>query len=76
MAVIFGFYLLDFSINVTMAMSRLLILDCLEPKLQVTGNAFASAMINCGNLIGYGLGYLKFGVLLPDLGTFLSCLES
>ncbi|KAI3648874.1 hypothetical protein MP228_006728 [Amoeboaphelidium protococcarum] len=57
--VIFGFFVLDFSINIVQAASRALILDVLPADQQQAGNSWASGMISIGNIVGYYIGSLK-----------------
>ncbi|KAI3630423.1 hypothetical protein MIR68_011858 [Amoeboaphelidium protococcarum] len=57
--VIFGFFVLDFSINIVQAASRALILDVLPADQQQAGNSWASGMISIGNIVGYYIGSLN-----------------
>jgi solute carrier family 45 protein 1/2/4 len=50
---IVGFYVLDFGINAVQASCRSLIIDVLPTAQQHLGNSYASAMIACGNVIGF-----------------------
>ena len=54
---VFGFYLLDFSINVMMASARALIVDVAQD--QALANSVAGIMIGCGNVAGYLIGFIK-----------------
>jgi len=64
---IFGFYLLDFSLNGLQASMRALTLDKLQQGQQgqefSKGNAWLGRQTHFGNLLGYSLGYF-------DLGSF------
>jgi solute carrier family 45, member 1/2/4 len=56
-AAVFGFYMLDFSINIMMASARALIVDVSND--QTLANSVAGIMIGCGNVSGYLIGFIK-----------------
>ncbi|KAI0638097.1 MFS general substrate transporter [Trametes polyzona] len=55
---IVSFYLLDFALNALQASLRNLLLDVTPPEQLNAGNAWHSRMINAGNIVGYGFGFL------------------
>ncbi|KZT12537.1 MFS general substrate transporter [Laetiporus sulphureus 93-53] len=55
---IVSFYLLDFALNALQASLRNLLLDVTPPEQLNAGNAWHSKMINAGNIVGYGFGFL------------------
>ncbi|KAL7754320.1 hypothetical protein RI367_000301 [Sorochytrium milnesiophthora] len=60
---VIGFYLLDFSINVVQSASRALIVDVIPIHHQHVANAWASIMINVGNIVGYSTGFLDLSAV-------------
>jgi hypothetical protein len=66
---VFGFWIMDFAINVIMASCRALVVDVVPPEQQQTANAFASFLLGCGNILGYFTCNLSMTSLLPFLGT-------
>ncbi|KAI0750774.1 MFS general substrate transporter [Daedaleopsis nitida] len=55
---IVSFYLLDFALNALQASLRNLLLDVTPPEQLNAGNAWHSRMLNAGNIVGYGFGFL------------------
>ncbi|KAI0353572.1 MFS general substrate transporter [Trametes cingulata] len=55
---IVSFYLLDFALNALQASLRNLLLDVTPPEQLNAANAWHSRMINAGNIVGYGFGFL------------------
>jgi len=55
---IISFYLLDFALNALQASLRNLLLDVTPPEQLNAGNAWHSRMLNAGNIVGYGFGFL------------------
>ncbi|KAL1946895.1 hypothetical protein VTO73DRAFT_14999 [Trametes versicolor] len=55
---IVSFYLLDFALNALQASLRNLLLDITPPEQLNAGNAWHSRMLNAGNIVGYGFGFL------------------
>ncbi|KAI0324961.1 MFS general substrate transporter [Cubamyces sp. BRFM 1775] len=55
---IVSFYLLDFALNALQASLRNLLLDVTPPEQLNEANAWHSRMINAGNIVGYGFGFL------------------
>ncbi|KAH9853565.1 MFS general substrate transporter [Lenzites betulinus] len=55
---IVSFYLLDFALNALQASLRNLLLDVAPPEQLNAGNAWHSRMLNAGNIVGYGFGFL------------------
>ncbi|KZT74302.1 MFS general substrate transporter [Daedalea quercina L-15889] len=55
---IISFYLLDFALNALQASLRNLLLDVTPPSQLNAGNAWHSRMLNAGNIVGYGFGFL------------------
>ncbi|PCH41129.1 MFS general substrate transporter [Wolfiporia cocos MD-104 SS10] len=53
-----SFYLLDFALNALQASLRNLLLDVTPPEQLNAGNAWHSRMLNAGNIVGYGFGFL------------------
>ncbi|OCH92906.1 MFS general substrate transporter [Obba rivulosa] len=60
---IVSFYLLDFALNALQASLRNLLLDITPPEQLNAGNAWHSRMINAGNIVGYGFGFLPLAEL-------------
>jgi len=60
---IVSFYLLDFALNALQASLRNLLLDVTPPEQLNAGNAWHSRMINAGNIVGYGFGFLPLANL-------------
>ncbi|KAH9951665.1 major facilitator superfamily domain-containing protein [Amylocystis lapponica] len=58
-----SFYLLDFALNALQASLRNLLLDVTPPEQLNAGNAWHSRMINAGNIIGFGFGFLPLADL-------------
>jgi hypothetical protein len=57
---VFGFYLLDFSINAVTASCRALIVDCVPLSQQDYASIWASRLAGGGQVIGYLYVFLKF----------------
>ncbi|EJF61160.1 MFS general substrate transporter [Dichomitus squalens LYAD-421 SS1] len=55
---IVSFYLLDFALNALQASLRNLLLDVTPPEQLNAANAWHSRMLNAGNIVGYGFGFL------------------
>jgi len=55
---VISFYLLDFALNALQASLRNLLLDITPPSQLNAGNAWHSRMLNAGNILGYGFGFL------------------
>lgn len=55
---IVSFYLLDFALNALQASLRNLLLDVTPPEQLNAANAWHSRMLNAGNIIGFGFGFL------------------
>jgi solute carrier family 45 protein 1/2/4 len=66
---IFGFFILDFSINAVQAMLRSLIVDVLPSNHQNNGNTWASIMIGLGNIAGYLMGFIDLRYYFSFLGS-------
>ncbi|KAI0939227.1 hypothetical protein AcV5_000707 [Taiwanofungus camphoratus] len=60
---IVSFYLLDFALNALQASLRNLLLDVVPPEQLNAGNAWHSRMLNAGNIVGYGFGFLPLANL-------------
>ncbi|KAI9066740.1 MFS general substrate transporter [Trametes sanguinea] len=60
---IVSFYLLDFALNALQASLRNLLLDVTPPEQLNAANAWHSRMINAGNIVGYGFGFLPLANL-------------
>ncbi|KAH9918249.1 MFS general substrate transporter [Epithele typhae] len=60
---IVSFYLLDFALNALQASLRNLLLDVTPPGQLNAANAWHSKMLNAGNIVGYGLGFLPLANL-------------
>lgn len=57
------FYVLDFALNGLQASLRNLLLDVTPPNQLNAGNAWHGRMVNAGNIIGYGFGFLPLAEL-------------
>ncbi|RPD67263.1 MFS general substrate transporter [Lentinus tigrinus ALCF2SS1-7] len=55
---IVSFYVLDFALNALQASLRNLLLDVTPPGQLNAANAWHSRMLNAGNIVGYGFGFL------------------
>ncbi|KAI0776110.1 MFS general substrate transporter [Trametes elegans] len=55
---IVSFYVLDFALNALQASLRNLLLDVTPPEQLNAANAWHSRMLNAGNIVGYGFGFL------------------
>ncbi|KAI9144710.1 sugar transporter [Paraphysoderma sedebokerense] len=64
-----AFYVLDFSINAVQAAIRALILDIPPAEQQQTANAWASVMLNMGNILGYLTGFLDLQAIFNVAGN-------
>jgi solute carrier family 45 protein 1/2/4 len=60
---VFSFYVLDFALNGLQASLRNLLLDITPPGQLNAGNAWHGRMINAGNIVGYGFGFLPLANL-------------
>ncbi|KAI0732995.1 major facilitator superfamily domain-containing protein [Fomitopsis betulina] len=60
---IISFYFLDFALNALQASLRNLLLDVTPPSQLNAGNAWHSRMLNAGNIVGYGFGFLPLAKL-------------
>ncbi|THG97610.1 hypothetical protein EW026_g4422 [Hermanssonia centrifuga] len=60
---VISFYLLDFALNALQASLRNLLLDITPPEQLNSGNAWHSRMINAGNIVGFGFGFLPLANL-------------
>ncbi|KAI0719641.1 MFS general substrate transporter [Cerioporus squamosus] len=58
-----SFYVLDFALNALQASLRNLLLDVTPPGQLNAANAWHSRMLNAGNIVGYGFGFLPLANL-------------
>lgn len=58
-----SFYVLDFALNALQASLRNLLLDITPPEQLNEGNAWHSKMINAGNILGFGFGFIPLAQL-------------
>ncbi|KAF7288297.1 ANK-REP-REGION domain-containing protein [Mycena chlorophos] len=60
---VFSFYVLDFALNALQASLRNLLLDITPASQLNSGNAWHGRMVNAGNIIGFGFGFLPLASL-------------
>jgi solute carrier family 45, member 1/2/4 len=65
---VFGFYVLDFSINAVQACCRSLIVDLSPLDNQNSASAWAGMMVGLGNVFGYFFGFIDLVYAFPAFG--------